>query len=235
MVAARRARCQRSAHARVRRERVRGIQSPRELAHDDAASLARPRRLPPHAVEERRRPHDRDRREPAGRRPSMPSRGAPAIADDRARRPFSAFPGVDRTLVLLDGAGVRLVRRRRRRRCSPRLRALPFAGEQRSTARSSAGPARDFNLMVRRDARAARSSSCATSACRCPRRVASAVLCGEGACECLIAGHAPIGVHPAMRCWWTDETRRALHVNPRDGRRRRDRGGDRRRDGCGRR
>ena len=169
------------------------------------ASRPRPRRLPPHAVEERRRAHDRDR---------VASAGCAAFAHfawrvERRRRradgPFSAFPGIDRTLVLLAGAR-RAADRRRRARSSCARRTSRCASRATSPCDCALvdGPARDFNLMVRRGAsRAATSPSCADGGRR--SRPARFRLCyaAAGACECLLPGHAPLRLHAGARCWST--------------------------------
>lgn len=79
-----------------------------------------------------------------------------SIADVESDGPFSAFPGCDRYIALLDGPGMELswpdsdaVR------LDQRLRFHRFAGEAPTQGRLLAGPVRDFNVMVRRDAYAA--------------------------------------------------------------------------------
>lgn len=76
-----------------------------------------------------------------------------SIAEIDADAPFSAFPGVERELVLLEGNGLRLrfddgglVELR-----PPHERAR-FAGERPLRGELVDGPTRDFNLMWRRDA-----------------------------------------------------------------------------------
>jgi len=64
---------------------------------------------------------------------------------------FSAFPGVDRSLAVLDGAGLRLdfaggAPVALGAACAP----LQFAGEQPVTAALLDGPVGDFNVMTRR-------------------------------------------------------------------------------------
>ena len=75
-----------------------------------------------------------------------------SIAEVDKDGPFSAFPGVDRELVLLAGEGMRL--------CfedGERVELLPphdrirFAGERALQAELIAGPTQDFNLMWKRD------------------------------------------------------------------------------------
>lgn len=75
-----------------------------------------------------------------------------SIADVAADGPFSAFPGIDRQIVLLDGDGVRL--RARDGSFDHRLAAVgepfAFAGEATVDATLLGGPTRDFNVMTRR-------------------------------------------------------------------------------------
>lgn len=75
-----------------------------------------------------------------------------SIADIAADGPFSAFPGIDRQIVLLDGAGVRL--QARDGSFDHRLVAVgepfAFAGEATVDATLLGGPTRDFNVMTRR-------------------------------------------------------------------------------------
>ncbi|KVE34090.1 HutD/Ves family protein [Burkholderia sp. TSV86] len=76
-----------------------------------------------------------------------------SVADVGRPGPFSRFDGVDRTLVLLSGAGMTLVGAGGVRHVlrSPLERA-DFAGELAIAAELHGGPTRDFNLMTRRDA-----------------------------------------------------------------------------------
>lgn len=64
--------------------------------------------------------------------------------------PFSSFPGVDRTLVLLDGAGVDLASPEGVERLVERYAVARFPGERQIVARLHDGPVRDLNVMVRR-------------------------------------------------------------------------------------
>ncbi len=75
-----------------------------------------------------------------------------SVADVAQDGPFSAMPGVDRSLWLLDGNGVEL-------RCGDsvtllreRFQRLDFVGEAPITARLLDGPVRDLNVMTRRGA-----------------------------------------------------------------------------------
>jgi uncharacterized protein len=79
-----------------------------------------------------------------------------SVADVAQAGPFSRFDGIDRTLVLLDGAGMILDEAAsggaREHRLTRALDIARFAGEARIDAHLVDGPTRDFNLMVRRDA-----------------------------------------------------------------------------------
>ncbi|CAD5376226.1 HutD family protein [Pseudomonas sp. OF001] len=65
--------------------------------------------------------------------------------------PFSAFPGVDRSLLVLEGAGLRLdFGAGEALELDAAAVPLQFAGEQPVTAELLAGPVGDFNVMTRR-------------------------------------------------------------------------------------
>ena len=66
--------------------------------------------------------------------------------------PFSAFPGCDRILVLLEGNGMRLdFADGSTTQLEPPHARVAFAGEQSLQCRLTDGPTRDFNLIWRRD------------------------------------------------------------------------------------
>lgn len=73
-----------------------------------------------------------------------------SIATIERDGPFSAFPGVDRTLVLLAGAGMRLTIAGREHLLDAPHAAISFRGEDAATCALLAGPTRDFNFMWRR-------------------------------------------------------------------------------------
>ena len=76
-----------------------------------------------------------------------------SIAEIESDGPFSAFPGVERDLVLLDGNGIELdIDDAPPRRIAQRFERVHFAGESSVHCRLVAGPTRDFNVMTRRDA-----------------------------------------------------------------------------------
>lgn len=64
--------------------------------------------------------------------------------------PFSAFPGVDRVIMLLGGAGVRLHGRGVDHRLDTPLQPFAFAGDQALDCELLGGPSSDLNVMTRR-------------------------------------------------------------------------------------
>ncbi len=83
-----------------------------------------------------------------------------SVADVAQAGPFSRFAGIDRTLVLLSGAGMLLdeadgaqgVQGVKTHALTQALAMARFTGEAQIDARLVDGATRDFNLMVRRDA-----------------------------------------------------------------------------------
>lgn len=83
-----------------------------------------------------------------------------SVADVAAAGPFSKFPGIDRTLVLLSGAGMLLDEHEahgsenglRTHTLTQPLDVARFAGEAAIDAQLVDGATRDFNLMLRRGA-----------------------------------------------------------------------------------
>lgn len=73
-----------------------------------------------------------------------------SIADVGASGPFSAFPGCDRVIVQLEGAPMTLVHDGVPTTLT-RLVPHRFAGEVETVGVLESPPARDFNVMVRRD------------------------------------------------------------------------------------
>src|SRR5262249_48883926 len=73
-----------------------------------------------------------------------------SIANVERSGPFSAFPGIDRTIVLLDGAGMHLGRGERTIDLTTPFVPQDFRGDQSVDCTLVAGPSRDFNAMFRR-------------------------------------------------------------------------------------
>jgi len=76
-----------------------------------------------------------------------------SIADVESDGAFSTFPGCDRHIALLDGAGMELeFDEAPSLRLDQRLKFRRFAGEWNARGHLLGGPVRDFNVIVRRDA-----------------------------------------------------------------------------------
>lgn len=79
-----------------------------------------------------------------------------SIADVAASGPFSAFPGIDRILTVIEGSGLSLsIDGRAAVVLEVGSPPLAFPGEARCEAGLRNGPVRDLNVMVRRGARRA--------------------------------------------------------------------------------
>lgn len=75
-----------------------------------------------------------------------------SLAEVAADGPFSAFPGIDRTLTLAEGAGMDLVVGGVRRIVDERFAPQDFAGDESTDCRLISGPVVNFNVMYRRGA-----------------------------------------------------------------------------------
>jgi environmental stress-induced protein Ves len=74
-----------------------------------------------------------------------------SIADVERSGPFSAFPGYDRTIMVIAGRGMELaVGERLPHRLDRPFEPFVFSGETPAECRLVQGPIRDFNLMVER-------------------------------------------------------------------------------------
>ncbi len=74
-----------------------------------------------------------------------------SIAEVDSAAPFSAFTGIDRQIVLLDGAGFTMtLDDGRTHALTTPFAPFAFPGEAKVTVALADGPTRDFNLMLRR-------------------------------------------------------------------------------------
>lgn len=74
-----------------------------------------------------------------------------SVAEVDSAAPFSAFPGIDRSIALLDGAGFTMTLDDGRTHVlTTPFAPFAFPGEAKVTIALAGGPTRDFNLMVRR-------------------------------------------------------------------------------------
>ena len=122
-----------------------------------------------------------------------------SVAEVARDAPFSAFPGIDRCIVLLRGAGMRL-----RSRDGALDHALTepfapfrFAGEVALDAALVAGPSSDFNVMTRRGV--FRSDvSCQRAAAELPGGDVTLLLCSEGAWQVTADAALTLGAMQAL-------------------------------------
>ncbi len=74
-----------------------------------------------------------------------------SIAEVDSAAPFSSFPGIDRQIVLLDGAGFTMTLDDGRvHELTTPFAPFAFPGEAKVAVTLAGGPTRDFNLMLRR-------------------------------------------------------------------------------------
>ncbi|WP_230530628.1 HutD/Ves family protein [Microvirga roseola] len=73
-----------------------------------------------------------------------------SMADVASDGPFSVFPGIDRTLILVEGSGIELDIEGVSYRLDSAFPKLSFAGDDATVGRLPSGPIRDLNVMTRR-------------------------------------------------------------------------------------
>ncbi len=73
-----------------------------------------------------------------------------SMADVASDGPFSVFPGVDRTLIVVEGAGIELDVEGIAYPLDRNTPKLSFSGDDMTTGRLLSGPIRDLNVMTRR-------------------------------------------------------------------------------------
>jgi len=140
-----------------------------------------------------------------------------SVADVLQDGLFSPFAGVDRTLVLLAGAGMRLTGDGEPQELRTPFEPVGFSGDRSLTCNLLAGPVRDFNLMVRRGA--ARGDIVVRREGGDAIAPADIYVCyaAVGASECLVAGHPPISLAEAHTLLVSPEAGAmadSLSVNP---------------------
>lgn len=139
-----------------------------------------------------------------------------SVADVAKDGPFSLFDGVDRTLVLLRGAGVRLAAAGAALEIRVPFEPVTFSGDVPYECALYDGPVQDFNLMVRR--------SVARGVVDVVRGQGGSVRPGQfrlcyaaaGACECLLPGNVPLRLNErdSLLVDATGDAPVTLHVNP---------------------
>ena len=143
-----------------------------------------------------------------------------SVADIAQDGPFSAFPGIDRTLVLLSGHGMRLATAGDTMELHAPYEPVVFAGEAPIECVLTQGPTRDFNLMVRRDVASGMVVVVRDEGAAIAPGRAYVCYSAEGVCECLFAGHPPVVLPPQHALVMAEEAHApaaGLHVYPRVG------------------
>jgi environmental stress-induced protein Ves len=140
-----------------------------------------------------------------------------SVADVLQDGPFSPFAGIDRTLVLLAGAGMRLTGDGEPLELRTPFEPVSFSGDASLHCGLFAGPVRDFNLMVRRGI--ARGNVVVRREGGEGIAPADAYICyaAVGPSECLVAGHPPIPLAESHTLLVTADAGtavRGLSVNP---------------------
>jgi environmental stress-induced protein Ves len=118
-----------------------------------------------------------------------------SIAEVARDGPFSRFPGIDRTITLIEGAGMRLARGDRDIVMRTPFEPYAFSGDVPIDCALIDGPIRDFNVMVRRHRGRGSVTAVRTSTAIDPadfRLVFAAI----GTHECTIDGEPAIDVPP---------------------------------------
>ena len=73
-----------------------------------------------------------------------------SMADVETDGPFSTFPGIDRTLIVVEGTGLELNVEGASYRLDKTSPKLSFSGDDATVGRLLSGPIRDLNVMTRR-------------------------------------------------------------------------------------
>jgi environmental stress-induced protein Ves len=132
---------------------------------------------------------------------AFPSRAAPdafdwriSVADVVKDCPFSHFAGVDRTIVVIAGAGMRLDDDGHAVSLTCASEPYAFSGDAAVGCTLLDGPVRDFNLMLRRDRARGRVTVMRGEGARVAPARFRLCYTVTGAYECLLAGHVPLTV-----------------------------------------
>jgi hypothetical protein len=119
-----------------------------------------------------------------------------SLADVERDGPFSSFPGIERTIVLLEGAGMQLHEGVRATELTTPFEPHTFSGDAAVECKLIAGPVRDFNAMFRRG----RARGSVTVVCDGKAELGPAqfrlVYAVTGVQECSGATSAPIRLEP---------------------------------------
>jgi len=119
-----------------------------------------------------------------------------SIAEVARDGPFSRFAGIDRTIVLLEGAGMRLSGEGRDVLLRAPFEPYAFDGEDPVDCALVSGPIRDFNAMVRRGRAVANVTVVHGDVATIDAADFRLAFAATGAHECNVAGHPPIRLAP---------------------------------------
>ena len=119
-----------------------------------------------------------------------------SIAEVLRDGPFSPFPGVDRTLVLLAGGGMRLTEESAPIELRTAFEPMDFSGDASLQCSLLAGPVRDFNLMVRRGKARGSIVVCRDAGGRVAAASTYVCYAAAGTTECAVDGLPPIALAP---------------------------------------
>jgi hypothetical protein len=115
-----------------------------------------------------------------------------SLADVERDGPFSPFPGVERTIVLLDGAGMRLHEGLRAAELTVPFAPHDFSGDEAVDCTLVAGPVRDFNVMFRRGRVRGSVTVVREDGAQFGPAQFRLVYAATGAQECIVASLAPL-------------------------------------------
>ena len=118
-----------------------------------------------------------------------------SVAEVARDGPFSQFPGIDRTITLLEGRGMRLSDGDRTIVMETPFEPYSFGGEAPIACALVSGPVRDFNAMVRRD-RARGTVTVVRAAATIEAADFRLVFAAIGTHQCSVDGEEPINVAP---------------------------------------
>jgi len=140
-----------------------------------------------------------------------------SVADVASDGPFSTFAGVDRTIVLLAGAGMCLDGDGRSTLLRTPYAPHSFRGDDAIACALVDGPVRDFNLMLRRGRVTGEVAIVRGAAAHIAPARFRLCYAAIGPCECRFAGHPPWVVAGDHALLVEDDpaSPMALAVNPR--------------------
>lgn len=111
-----------------------------------------------------------------------------SVADVERDGPFSRFPGIDRTIVLLSGSGMRLSGSACAAELSKPFATHDFSGDEAIDCTLLAGPCRDFNAMFRRGRARGRVAVIRGPGAECERAQFHLSYAAKGPHECTVPG-----------------------------------------------